>query len=286
MTKVGLIGFGKWGKVLHKRLKPICDLVWVCNSKGNYRTMLDDVDWVFIATPDYTHYDIVSECLNAGKNVFCEKPLTLTYKESEALYDLAESNNLKLYVDDIHNFREYNIDFNDYNYVTMRKGGGGDIKNILYRLTYHDIYIFYKHIKDLVITEIKHSENEHGDDLQFIVKFEDEKEIEFYYDLKQIEKEHWINDKKIDGEEDILTQMLMSVLDDDVDYKYNKQITLYTNGFIDILNEELFKKVTVIGGGIFGCTTAWKLAKEGYNVTLYEKNDDIFTEASHINQYR
>ena len=87
------------------------------------------------------------------------------------------------------------IDFNDYNYVTMRKGGGGDIKNILYRLTYHDIYIFYEHIKDLVITEIKHSENEHGDDLQFIVKFEDEKEIEFYYDLKQIEKEHWINDK-------------------------------------------------------------------------------------------
>ena len=28
-----------------------------------------------------------------------------------------------------------------------------------------------------MITEIKHSENEHGDDLQFIVKFEDEKEV-------------------------------------------------------------------------------------------------------------
>ena len=44
--------------------------------------------------------------------------------------------------------------------------------------------------------------------------------------------------------------------------------------------------MAVVGGGIFGCTTAWKLAKEGYNVTLYEKNDDIITQASNINQYR
>ena len=46
------------------------------------------------------------------------------------------------------------------------------------------------------------------------------------------------------------------------------------------------RKIAVIGGGIFGCTTAWKLAKEGYDVTLYEKNDDIITQASYINQYR
>ena len=41
-----------------------------------------------------------------------------------------------------------------------------------------------------------------------------------------------------------------------------------------------------MGGGIFGCTTAWKLAKNGYNVTLFEKNNDIITQASNINQYR
>jgi hypothetical protein len=55
---------------------------------------------------------------------------------------------------------------------------------------------------------------------------------------------------------------------------------------IDEFKNRIYKNVAVVGGGIFGCTTAWKLAKEGYNVTLYEKNDDIITQASNINQYR
>ena len=45
-------------------------------------------------------------------------------------------------------------------------------------------------------------------------------------------------------------------------------------------------KVAIVGGGIFGATTAWFLAKEGFSVDLYEKEDDIFKAASGINQYR
>ena len=45
-------------------------------------------------------------------------------------------------------------------------------------------------------------------------------------------------------------------------------------------------KLAVIGAGIFGCTIAWKLASEGLDVDLYEKNRDILSEASGINQYR
>ncbi len=45
-------------------------------------------------------------------------------------------------------------------------------------------------------------------------------------------------------------------------------------------------KIAVIGGGIFGCTAAIKLASAGYSVDLYEKNKDIMMAASMINQYR
>jgi glycine/D-amino acid oxidase-like deaminating enzyme len=45
-------------------------------------------------------------------------------------------------------------------------------------------------------------------------------------------------------------------------------------------------KIGVIGGGIFGATTAVKLAQAGYSVDLYEKNDDLLCAASGINQYR
>ncbi len=47
-----------------------------------------------------------------------------------------------------------------------------------------------------------------------------------------------------------------------------------------------FKKVAIIGAGIFGCTIAIVLKQAGYDVTLFEKSTDIFTGATHINQYR
>ncbi len=45
-------------------------------------------------------------------------------------------------------------------------------------------------------------------------------------------------------------------------------------------------KIAVVGAGIFGVTVAVKLAENGYKVDLYEKNPDILTAASGINQYR
>lgn len=45
-------------------------------------------------------------------------------------------------------------------------------------------------------------------------------------------------------------------------------------------------RIAVVGGGIFGVTTAWLLAKNSYLVDLYEENEDILLAASGINQYR
>ncbi len=45
-------------------------------------------------------------------------------------------------------------------------------------------------------------------------------------------------------------------------------------------------KIAVVGAGIFGVTAAVKLSQKGYHVDLYEKNSDILTAASGINQYR
>jgi len=45
-------------------------------------------------------------------------------------------------------------------------------------------------------------------------------------------------------------------------------------------------KIAVVGGGIFGVSIAWLLAKNNHSVDLYEKGDDILEAASGINQYR
>ena len=38
----------------------------------------DDLDAVAVITPNYTHKEIVIASLEAGKNVFCEKPMAMT----------------------------------------------------------------------------------------------------------------------------------------------------------------------------------------------------------------
>jgi hypothetical protein len=45
-------------------------------------------------------------------------------------------------------------------------------------------------------------------------------------------------------------------------------------------------KIAVVGAGIFGISSAVRLARTGHQVDLYEKNGDILSAASGINQYR
>jgi predicted dehydrogenase len=55
-----------------------------------------DVDAVIIATPVFTHYELASRSLMAGKHTFIEKPLAASSAEAEELIDLAEENELAL----------------------------------------------------------------------------------------------------------------------------------------------------------------------------------------------
>jgi len=106
--RIGCIGMGDMGMEDAAEHAEFGDIVAVCDvdsrhaqrarhdpsvgmgkaaSYGDYRRVLErkDVDVVSIVTPDHWHVKIAIEALQAGKHVFCQKPLTLTLEENQLI---------------------------------------------------------------------------------------------------------------------------------------------------------------------------------------------------------
>ncbi len=63
-----------------------------CDIYTDYRKILEreDIDAITCGTPDHWHTKITVEAMRAGKDVYCEKPLTLTMDESRRIMRVAK----------------------------------------------------------------------------------------------------------------------------------------------------------------------------------------------------
>ncbi len=107
---------------------------------GDYKQLLKDGDIqsVHICSPNYLHYQMAKEALEAGKHTICEKPLAISVTEAEELVELANKTGLV-------NAVNFNIRY----YPLMRqvklmveKGDVGDILAI--QGSYLQDWLFYQ----------------------------------------------------------------------------------------------------------------------------------------------
>jgi len=68
------------------------------NSYGSYEELVKDenIDLIYVSTPNSFHKEHVLLCLNAGKAVICEKPFALNTKEVEEMIQVATEKNVFL----------------------------------------------------------------------------------------------------------------------------------------------------------------------------------------------
>jgi len=108
---IAVIGFGHWGKNLIRNFHDMGVLRLVCDTdpakerlvKQKYPDVTfcstvdsvledDQLKAVVIATPAVTHFTLAKAALEAGKDIFVEKPLALNVWEGEELVTLASRN--------------------------------------------------------------------------------------------------------------------------------------------------------------------------------------------------
>src|SRR5450432_3889970 len=117
MLRVALVGCGKIADEHVRAIRRIrdCAIGAVCdreplmasqlaerfhiaNSYADVREMLaaEPLDVVHITTPPQGHFSVAKQCLEAGSNVYIEKPFTITAAEAETLVSLGQSRGLRL----------------------------------------------------------------------------------------------------------------------------------------------------------------------------------------------
>ena len=122
---IAVIGAGYWGKNLVRNFHQLGVLNVICDADRKIQSQIhkdypdvscvDDFDAllsdpslaaIVIATPAVTHFALAAKALDAGKHVFVEKPLAVTYDEGRQLVDIARSAGKILFVGHILHYHQ------------------------------------------------------------------------------------------------------------------------------------------------------------------------------------
>jgi UDP-2-acetamido-3-amino-2,3-dideoxy-glucuronate N-acetyltransferase len=167
---IAVAGAGPWGKNLVRNFSELGALAWVIDSDPARRAQMaadypgvkvgerleealsdDAVRGVAIATPAITHGPLTRQVLQAGRDVFCEKPLALSVEETLENMALADAEGRILMVGHVLRYHPAVVEVirlvqtgkvGRLKYVASHRLGWGrirNVENVLWSFTPHDV---------------------------------------------------------------------------------------------------------------------------------------------------
>lgn len=185
---IAVIGCGYWGKNLVRNFAELGSLHTICDSNSEVLRKLkaiypgvnietsfekvlanEEIKGVIISSPAALHYSMARQALLAGKDVFVEKPLSLTVKEGEEIVKLAEEKNKILMVGHVLEYHPGIVklkqmvdggELGKINYIYSSRLNLGKFRteeNILWSFAPHDISVIL-----LMLNELPQQVSAHG----------------------------------------------------------------------------------------------------------------------------
>src|SRR5438309_386199 len=179
-TSVAVVGIGYWGKNLVRNFHELGALAALCDAEGSveercrreyegvrfyreFSAVLSDssITAVALATPAVAHYEMARAALEAGKDVFVEKPLAVDVKQGEDLVGLAATQHRVLMVGHILRYHPAILKLQQLiqdgalgqiNYLYSNRLNIGKIRteeNILWSFAPHDISVILSLLNEM-----------------------------------------------------------------------------------------------------------------------------------------
>jgi predicted dehydrogenase len=107
IRRLGFVQVYAIGESQKEKARRLGEEFHVDETASDYHAILEDpeVDVVHVCTPNYLHFPMVRDSMEAGKHVICEKPLATSVEEGTQLVKLAREKNLANAT--FHNLRYY-----------------------------------------------------------------------------------------------------------------------------------------------------------------------------------
>lgn len=107
-----------------------------CKAYSDYRQVIerDDIDAVIIVVPDHSHRLVTVAALDAGKDVYCEKPLTFSVADGRAMIDAVRRNDRILQTGS----HERSNPVSRFVCEAVKAGKIGEVKRIITKVGYNN----------------------------------------------------------------------------------------------------------------------------------------------------